>query len=75
MEDYTALIGSSTGGTLLMVVIYLYKSMVGKKIRSRCCEKDVEMGFSVEEMSPAHDRFQVKNPMGETSAPKVQQPA
>jgi hypothetical protein len=67
MDPNVALMSTGTGGTLLMVALYLYKSMAGKKIRSRCCEKDVEMGFSVEDMTPPQDRFRVNNPMNETS--------
>ena len=37
----------------MMIVLYVYKSIVGKKIRSTCCGEDVEVGFVVEEMSPA----------------------
>lgn len=70
MDPNVALMSTGTGGTLLMVALYLYKSMAGKKIRSRCCEKDVEMGFTVEEMSPK-DRFEVKNPMAETAVQSV----
>jgi hypothetical protein len=72
MDPNIALMSTGTGGTLLMVALYLYKSMAGKKIRSRCCERDVEMGFSVEDMSPK-DRFEVKNPMGETAVLSVPQ--
>jgi hypothetical protein len=75
MDPNVALMSTGTGGTLLMVALYLYKSMAGKKIRSRCCEKDVEMGFTVEDMSPK-DRFEVRNPMDGTplgSAPKPDQ--
>lgn len=71
MDQTTALLSTGTGSTILMVLIWLYKTMAGKKIRSKCCERDVEMGFSVEDMSPPHDRFQVRNPMSETSAPRV----
>jgi hypothetical protein len=55
MDTNTALLSSGTGGTLLMVLLYLYKNAVGKKIRSKCCERDVEVGFSVEDMSPKTD--------------------
>jgi hypothetical protein len=45
-----------------MIVLYVYKSIVGKKIRSRCCGEDVEVGFVVEEMSPATSTTR-RNPM------------
>jgi hypothetical protein len=70
MDQNTALLSTGTGSTILMVLIWFYKSMAGKKIRSRCCEKDVEMGFTVEDMSPK-DRFEVKNPMTGTSQDSV----
>lgn len=74
MDQNTALLSTGTGSTILMVLIWLYKTMAGKKIRSRCCERDVEMGFSVENMTPPHDRFQVRNPMADTSGQSAQPP-
>jgi hypothetical protein len=65
MDQTTALLSTGTGSTLLLIAVYIYKSMVGKKVRSKCCNRDVEMGFTVEEMSPHN--FQI-NPMGETAA-------
>ena len=64
MDQTTALLSTGTGSTLLLIVVYLYKSMAGKKIRSKCCGTDLEAGFTVEEMSP--HTFQV-NPMNGTS--------
>lgn len=69
----TALLSTGTGSTLLLIAVYIYKSMVGKKVRSKCCGTDLEAGFTVEEMSP--HTFHV-NPMGETlqaTAPKSHQ--
>jgi len=68
MDQQTALLSTGTGSTLLMVLIWLYKTAAGKKIRSRCCERDIEMGFSVEEMTPPHHHpppahFVVNNPL------------
>jgi hypothetical protein len=67
MDQQTALLSTGTGSTLLMVVIWLYKTAAGKKIRSRCCEKDIEMGFSVEDMSPKTDNKPhiISNPMND----------
>jgi hypothetical protein len=70
MDQTTALLSTGTGSTLLLIAVYIYKSVVGKKIRSKCCNRDVEMGFTVEEMSPHN--FQV-NPMNGTSAAQVPQ--
>jgi hypothetical protein len=77
MDQQTALLSTGTGSTLLMVLIWLYKTAAGKKIRSRCCERDIEMGFSVEEMSPptpppAH--FAVNNPLPRQLPPRPASP-
>jgi hypothetical protein len=61
----TALMGTGTGGTILTILYIFYKTFVGKKCRSRCCGRDIEMGMSVEDMTPpSHttERFEVKNP-------------
>lgn len=68
MDTNVALLSTGTGSTLLMVLVWFYKNAVGKKIRSRCCERDVEVGFSVEEMTPPTHHpppqsFVVKNPL------------
>jgi hypothetical protein len=63
----TALMGTGTGGTIITVLYVLYKAFVGKRCRSSCCDRDVEMGFTVEEMTPPHrhdqPRFEVQNPL------------
>ena len=66
----TALVGTSTGGTVLTVLYFLYKTLVGKKIRSNCCGRTVEVGFTVEEMSPKTDNKPqlVANPMNNGGA-------
>jgi hypothetical protein len=68
----TALMSTGTGGTILGVLLLLYKTLVGKKIRSRCCGQDIEVGFTVEDMSPAEQRqphFQVQNPIKDKDLP------
>ena len=73
MDEQTALLSTGTGSTLLMVLIWLYKTAAGKKIRSRCCERDIEMGFSVEDMSPktdlhsGHPQQIIHNPLHKTN--------
>ena len=47
MDTNTALLGTGTGGSLFLIALYIYKSVVGKKMRSRCCGTDVEVGFVV----------------------------
>ena len=78
MDQQTALLSTGTGSTLLMVLIWLYKTAAGKKIRSRCCERDVEVGFSVEQMTPPthhppHQNF-VVNPLPRQLPPRPVSP-
>jgi len=63
MDQQTALLSTGTGSTLLMVLIWVFKNAMGKKLRSKCCERDVEMGFSVENMTPPPHHFVVNNPL------------
>ena len=62
----TALMGTGTGGTIITILYFFYKTFVGKKCRSRCCDHDIEMGMAVEEMTPPHThnqpKFEVRNP-------------
>ena len=71
MDQTTALLSTGTGSTLLLIAVYIYKATVGKKVRSKCCNRDVEMGFTVEEMSPHN--FQV-NPIHGTSGLPAPEP-
>jgi len=57
----TALLGTGTSGTILTLLYFFYKTFVGKKCRSRCCNQDIEMGMAVEDMSPK--TFEVRNPI------------
>jgi hypothetical protein len=63
----TALMSTGTGGTIITMVYFFYKTFIGKKCRSRCCGQDIEMGMVVEEMTPSNQhteqRFVVNNPL------------
>ena len=62
MDTNTALLSSGTGGTLLMVLLYLYKTFNHRRCRSRCCGKDMDMSLDIENTTPPPDRFEVRNP-------------
>lgn len=70
MDQTTALLGTGTGTTLLLVAIYLYKTLNHRRVRSNCCGKKIEMSLDIDETSPKS--FQV-NPMNGTSHPSVPQ--
>jgi hypothetical protein len=66
MDTNTALLGTGTSGTILTVLYIVYKAVVGKRCRSSCCGRDLEMGVMVDNMTPPHrpdaPHFEVQNP-------------
>ena len=63
--DQNALMGTGTGGTLLLIALYMYKTFNHRRVRSNCCGKKLEMSLDVEETSPKTDTkpHLVVNPM------------
>ena len=62
----TALLGTGTGGTILTVLYFLYKTCNNKRVHSKCCGKDVDVEFQVQEMTPPErgpNRFERNNPL------------
>jgi len=39
----------------LGIIYKTYKAIDGKKIHSKCCDKDIEFGMRVEEMTPPRE--------------------
>jgi hypothetical protein len=62
MDQYTALMSTGTGGTLLLVAIYIYRTFNHKRVRSNCCGKKLEMSLDVDETTPPRQNF-VVNPL------------
>jgi hypothetical protein len=63
MDQYTALMSTGTGGTLLLIAVYIYKTFNHKRVRSNCCGKKLEMSLDVDETTPPRQNFQVNNPL------------
>jgi hypothetical protein len=61
MDQTTALLSTTTGGTVVGVLLLLYKSVNGKRLRSNCCGRKMEMDFKVDDVPPSPD-FVVQNP-------------
>jgi hypothetical protein len=62
----TGLLGTGAGGTILTVLYFLYKTCNNKRVHSRCCGKDVDVEFQVQEMTPPErglSRFERNNPL------------
>jgi len=74
MDTNMALLSSGTGGTLLMVLLYLYKTLNHRRCRSKCCGRDLDMSLDIEETTPPirpppQDRFEVRNPVRDRDLP------
>ena len=68
------LLGTGTAGVLVSVLLMIYKTINGKKCRSRCCNQDLEMGFETGDMTPIETKeFVVLNPsLKPSSLPSVE---
>lgn len=62
----TALLSTGTSGTIITILYFLYKTCNNKRLHSKCCDKDVDIEFQVQEMTPpdkgAH-KFTHNNPL------------
>lgn len=47
-----ALLSTGTTGTILTILYFVYKLINGRKLHSKCCDKDIEIGMQVENMTP-----------------------
>ena len=74
MDQNLALLSTGTGGTVLGVLILLYRTFNKKKLRSNCCGYKIEASMEVSDISPEVARsenkisssFAVENPLGQT---------
>ena len=76
MDSNTALLSTGTSGTLLTLLYFILRSVLGKKIRSRCCNKDIEVGFQVENMTPPRSKTEtsgyIENPIKSSNGEHIQ---
>jgi hypothetical protein len=63
MDTNTALLGTGTGGTILTILYFIYKTCNHRRLRSKCCGRDLDMSLDIEQTTPPQDRFQVRNPI------------
>lgn len=52
MDTSTALLSTGTAGTILGVLLVIYKAINHKRLRSSCCGRTAEVSFDVAEISP-----------------------
>ena len=62
MDTNTALLGTGTGGTILTMLYFFYKTFNHTRCRSRCCGRNMDISLDIENTTPPHDRFEVRNP-------------
>jgi hypothetical protein len=71
MDQNLALLSTGTGGTVLGVLILLYRTFNKKRLRSSCCGYKVEVSMDVSDISPDATKsentvspsFAVENPL------------
>ena len=52
MEQYTALLGTGTAGTIVGILYVIYKAINHKRLRSSCCGHTAEASFDVGDITP-----------------------
>lgn len=52
MELNTILAGTGTTGTILTILYFIYKAVNGKRCHSRCCNRNIDAEFKVDNISP-----------------------
>jgi hypothetical protein len=62
MDTNTALLGTGTGGTILTILYFVYKTFNHKRCRSNCCGRAMDLSLDIENTTPPPDRFEVRNP-------------
>lgn len=70
MDTNMTLLSTTTGTTILGLLIFIYRAVNHKRFRSNCCGNKMEMSVDVEDTTPPH--FQVNNPIQNgATAPKI----
>jgi hypothetical protein len=52
MDQTTALLGTGTAGTIVGILVLVYKAINHKRLRSSCCGKTAEVSFDVGQITP-----------------------
>jgi hypothetical protein len=63
MDTNTALLGTGTGGTIITMLFFIYRTFNHKRCRSRCCGNDMDLSLDIENTTPPQERFEVNNPL------------
>jgi hypothetical protein len=72
MDINTTLLSTTTGTTVIGVLVLIYRAVNGKRCRSSCCGKKVELDFKVDTMPPSPPtEFVVNIPEHKATAPKM----
>ena len=69
MDTNTALLGTGTGGTVLGVVLLLYKVCNKKRLRSNCCGYKSELSVDIDDITPPIHQNQETAPSFVTDNP------
>lgn len=52
MDTYTALLGTGTAGTIVGVIMLIYKTINHKKLKSNCCGYKGEVSIDIGDTTP-----------------------
>ena len=64
MDNNGILLSTTTATTVFGVVLMVYRSVNGKRCRSRCCGYNFDADFKVDDAPPTPpNTFQVNNPI------------
>lgn len=72
MDTNTALLSTGTGGTILTILYFFYKTFNHRRCRSSCCGRNIDMSLDIENTTPPdrkQDHFEVKNPVRDKDLP------
>jgi hypothetical protein len=70
MDTNLALLSTGTGGTLIGILIIVYKTINKKRLRSNCCGIKTEVSLDIDTLTPSNQQtspsFVVENPLGKS---------
>jgi hypothetical protein len=67
MDTNTTLLSTTTGTTIIGLILIIYRAINHRRIRSNCCGRDIQMSVDVENTTPPAERFIVQNPQRKIS--------
>ena len=64
MDLQTTLLASTTGTTIIAVLLWIYRNFNHRRIRSKCCGYNLSASLDIENTTPPSETAFVVNPIG-----------